>query len=68
MTAGAPILPVSIEGTRIALPSGGRRVHDGAAVSVVVHAPIETAGLAPEADEELMARVRSEIASGLARP
>lgn len=65
LSAGAPILPVSIEGTRQALPARARKVKSGAKVRVVVHEPVETAGLSAEDEDALVARVRSLIASGL---
>jgi len=62
---GAPILPVTIVGTREALPSRGRKVMNGARVRVTVHPAVETSGFSAEAVDPLVDRVRSAIASAL---
>lgn len=66
----APILPVTIVGTRDILPSRGLRSRVGAAVDVTFHAPIETTSYADRdpraARDALMLDVRRAIASSLA--
>lgn len=69
--AGVRILPVSISGTNQVLAAHGRQVHEGVAVRVVLHSPIDPRDYGPERRSELVARVRTQIASGLpewARP
>jgi 1-acyl-sn-glycerol-3-phosphate acyltransferase len=63
--ARAPILPVSIQGTRDALPAHGRKVRLGASVRVTVHPALETSGASADALDELMDHVRAVIAAGL---
>ncbi len=63
--AGAKILPVTISGTRHALPARGRRVTNGAHVTVTVSAPIDPAAYAEERRSELVEAVRQAIAQHL---
>jgi 1-acyl-sn-glycerol-3-phosphate acyltransferase len=63
--AGARILPVSIAGTRQALPAKGARVKSGAEVRVTVHEPIDPAEFGGEPGEPLVQAVRSAIERGL---
>lgn len=69
LAAGAPILPVTLRGTRDALRPKDLRSRKGAHVSVTIHAPIDPArhsALAPaEARRELAEEVRRAIASAL---
>jgi 1-acyl-sn-glycerol-3-phosphate acyltransferase len=58
--AQVPILPIAVNGSSRLLPKGATAVRPGI-VSVVVGAPIETAGLGKEAVPELMARAREAI-------
>jgi 1-acyl-sn-glycerol-3-phosphate acyltransferase len=66
-----PILPVTIRGTRDALPAHGRRSRKGARVDVTLHPIVETASYAngsgspKEQRERLMRDVRAKIASAL---
>ncbi len=71
---GAPILPVSLQGTREALPAQGMRSSPGARVRVKIFPPIEaTAYAGPEtsgaqlkaAREALMRDVRERLQAGL---
>ena len=64
LDAGAPIVPVSIEGTFELMPRVSRRVRRGR-VRIVFHEPIAPADFSPETMPELMERVRAAIASGL---
>lgn len=59
--SGAPVLPVTINGTRAALPMHSWHVRPGH-VELILHAPIETAGMKSDAAETLAERVREVIA------
>ncbi len=70
--ARAPILPITIEGTRDALLARGKRSYPHANVRVTIHPPIETGAyrdergaVSKEARERLIADVRTAIASAL---
>lgn len=69
LDTGAPILPITISGTRDVLPSQGVRSRSGVGVTITIHPAIPAARFAGKdrraAREELMAIVRSEIASAL---
>ena len=67
MGTGAPILPITIQGTRDALPSGAALSTPGAEVRVKIHPVIETEGrgTSKEAREALVAEVRAAIVSGV---
>ena len=69
LEAALPILPVTLKGTRDALPAKGLRSIPGAKVKVTFHAPLDPtsfAGLgAKEARETLSKTVRAAIESGL---
>ena len=54
----APILPITICGTAKIMPKGAWRVHPGR-VQIIIDPPLETAGVPPQKEEELSARVRS---------
>ena len=62
MEAGAPVVPISIYGTEGMMAKGSVRVRPGTA-HVVFHPPLEPARFSSR--DELMAAVRTEIASGL---
>jgi 1-acyl-sn-glycerol-3-phosphate acyltransferase len=67
---GAPILPITIRGTRDVLRAKGLLSRKGAEVTVTLHPPIETARVADAPDpklarENLVAEVRRSIASAL---
>ena len=64
LEAGAPIVPVSIAGTYELMPRTRWRIRKGRA-RLVFHAPIEVAGLGPDAIPGLMEKVRAAILSGL---
>ena len=61
---GLPIVPVSVDGTRVVMPKGRLRV-EPATVRVTVHEPIVTAGLAREDARALADRTRAVVASGV---
>jgi 1-acyl-sn-glycerol-3-phosphate acyltransferase len=69
IATGAPILPVSIRGTRDVLRAKGMRSRPGVEVFVTIHPPIDPmrfCDLSPKtAREALTEEVRSAIASGL---
>lgn len=64
LAAGAPIVPVSIEGTFRLMPRGRWTPRRGA-IRVVFHPAVDTAGMTQESMAGLMDRVRSELTSGL---
>jgi 1-acyl-sn-glycerol-3-phosphate acyltransferase len=61
---GAPILPVTISGSRDVLPNRSLRPMPGRIV-VTVHPPVETAGLGRDDVPALVEQVRATIASAL---
>ncbi|MFH2007418.1 MAG: lysophospholipid acyltransferase family protein [bacterium] len=61
---GLPILPVSISGSRHALPSGLFRSLPGK-INITIHEPIDTSRYTEETVEQLMSDTRAVIASGL---
>ena len=63
--AGAPILPVSVVGTRSILPAKGANVARGAIVRVTVHPAIDPAAYGNEVNDALVHTVRSSIGSAL---
>lgn len=63
--AGAPIVPVAIQGGRAAMQRGSKIIRP-VTVSVRVGQPIETAGLSLDDRDALIARVREAIARLLA--
>lgn len=63
--AGAPILPVTVVGTRLILPAKGARVAAGAQVRVTVHPAIDPAAYGNEVNDELVRAVRNSIQSAL---
>jgi 1-acyl-sn-glycerol-3-phosphate acyltransferase len=62
MSAGAPVVPVSISGTEAMMRKGSLKIYPGTA-RVVFHAPLQPRDYASR--EDLMAAVREAIASGL---
>jgi len=64
LDTGLPILPVTISGTREILPSKTVRLLPGR-VRIVVHPPIDTAGLGINDRDVLMSRVRAAMESPL---
>jgi 1-acyl-sn-glycerol-3-phosphate acyltransferase len=63
--AGMRILPVTIEGTRFALPAGGLHVTPGALARVIVGAPIDPADYAEQEPNALVIAVRAAIEKNL---
>jgi len=63
--AGAPIIPVSIQGTFALMPKG-RVVPRRGPIRVTFHPPVPAAGAGPDEVGTLVARVRDEILAGLA--
>ena len=63
--ASAPILPVSIAGTRAILPAKGARVAAGAVVRVTVHPAIHPEAYGNEVNDALVQAVRNSIQSAL---
>ena len=63
LESGAPIVPVTIRGTREIMPKGRWLARRGR-VEVVFHDPISTAGLTVETMPELMDKVRTAIFGG----
>jgi 1-acyl-sn-glycerol-3-phosphate acyltransferase len=64
--AGAPIVPVSIQGSREAMPAGTMLVRGGH-VTVKIGAPIETAGLSEADRDALLDRVHDQIAAMISK-
>jgi 1-acyl-sn-glycerol-3-phosphate acyltransferase len=64
--AGAPIVPVALHGTRELMPRGSLRVKPGR-VRVTFGEPIPTAGLKAEDRNDLLERVRNQIAEMLSK-
>lgn len=62
METAAPVVPVTIVGTRALMPKGTLKIRSGAA-RVIFHAPIEPKNYATR--EDLMEAVRASIESGL---
>ena len=67
MTAGVPILPVSLDGSGAVLPRGGFAVRPGI-IRVRFGTPIETAGLGPDERQALARRTRDEVVALKSRP
>ncbi len=68
LEAGLPILPVTVRGTRDALPAKGLRSSPGASVRVMIHPeldPVPYAARGKKGRDELMAEVRRVLESGL---
>lgn len=65
LRSGCRILPITVNGTRAVLPAKGARITDGCQVRVVVHPPVDPAEYGEARRDELVARVRSAIASAL---
>jgi 1-acyl-sn-glycerol-3-phosphate acyltransferase len=60
--SGAPVVPVTISGTRAVLPMHSWHVRPGR-VEMILHSPIDTAGMKRHAAEALAERVRAVIAA-----
>lgn len=67
LEAGAPIVPISLAGTREILGKGEVRIRPGT-VRVTFHPPIPTAGLPPSERERLVQKARAAIDSALSPP
>jgi 1-acyl-sn-glycerol-3-phosphate acyltransferase len=65
LQSGARILPLTVVGTSAVLPAKGAHVTDGCHVRLVVHRPIDAADYGEARRDELVATVRSVIASAL---
>lgn len=62
IAAGAPVVPVLLQGTRDVLPPGGWWVRPGR-VRVILSAPVPTSGLSYEDRDELLGKVRAGMLS-----
>jgi 1-acyl-sn-glycerol-3-phosphate acyltransferase len=65
LQSGCRILPISVIGTRQVLPAKGAHITDGCRVRVVIHPPVDPRSFGEERKTELIAQVRSAIASAL---
>jgi 1-acyl-sn-glycerol-3-phosphate acyltransferase len=65
LEAGLPVVPISIQGSRHVMFRGRLTVHPGT-VTVIVHEPVDTAGVPRDAVRELSARIHAVVASGAA--
>jgi 1-acyl-sn-glycerol-3-phosphate acyltransferase len=63
--AGAPVVPLTLAGVKVVMPAGLRGMRTGT-VHLIVHAPVPTAGRAPEDAAALAEDVRRIVASGCA--
>jgi 1-acyl-sn-glycerol-3-phosphate acyltransferase len=68
LQSGCRILPISVVGTRQVLPAKGLHITDGCRVRVVIHPPVDPRPFGEERKSELIALVRSAIASALPTP
>lgn len=68
LQTNAPILPVTIDGTRDVLPAKDYRVRLGQRVCITFHAPIDPAPYGVAGREALMQDVRARIESALSNP
>lgn len=64
ISAGAPVVPVTIDGAFDAMPPGAFRI-ESVPIRVTIHDPIPTAGLSSADAEALMDRTREAVASAL---
>jgi 1-acyl-sn-glycerol-3-phosphate acyltransferase len=62
----APILPITICGTRKIMQKGEWHFHPGN-VQIIINPPLETADIPPEKEEELSARVRNILMKNLSQ-
>ncbi len=62
LTAGVPILPVTIRGSRHVLPKGSAAVRPGT-IELILHAPVFLDGYSQENRQELMDKIRETIES-----
>jgi 1-acyl-sn-glycerol-3-phosphate acyltransferase len=65
LQSGCRIVPISVIGTRQVLPAKGAHITDGCRVRVVIHPPVDPRSFGEERKTELIAQVRSAIASAL---
>lgn len=65
LQSGCRILPITVVGTRAVLPAKGAHIMDGCDVKVVVHPPLDPKPFGEARRDELVAQVRSAIASAL---
>jgi len=65
LQSGAPIVPISISGSRAVLPKGSPYIRPGR-IDLVISDPIATSGRALAAMDELMREVASALRAGLA--
>lgn len=65
LSAGVPILPCTVTGTRDVMPIKAASIHLNKRAQVTFHPPIETSEYGLEGRDRLMADVRASIFSGL---
>jgi 1-acyl-sn-glycerol-3-phosphate acyltransferase len=65
LKAGAPIVPVSLSGTRRIMRKGDAAIHPGT-IRITFHEPIRTLGGSLDDRDELIEEVRQALLSGLA--
>ena len=63
IAAGAPVVPVSLDGVKRVVPRGISTLRPGV-VRMTIHPPIETKGLEPGGATALAEEVRRIVASG----
>ena len=64
LACGAPIVPVTVQGTYELMPRGKRFVRKGR-VKITFHEPVHVTGCTPDAIPELIERVRGAVSSVL---
>jgi len=63
LSAGAPVVPVSLRGVKGVVPRGLPSLVPGT-IEMVLHPPVPTAGRGPEAAEDLAEQVRGVVIAG----
>jgi len=63
LATNTPILPVTVNGSRYALPKGRPFAMKPGRIELIIHDPIEVEGMTYEDRNELMARIREVISS-----
>ena len=65
LQTGVPILPVTVNGSRLLLPKDSTKFRPGT-INIIIHEPITTEGYSYDTRDALMSHVKQVIESGLA--